>query len=175
MYIADAKSFLRIVEARPYTRENVFKSHPVQAKISGVFWTDDHSLLPQVGVWYDRVGSWVGKARRRRKFFGFCLSNTVKNSDFECFKAYFPRVSDHFGTNNPKNFLKIRFFWPTFLRIPPLVSDPGQTRGGFLKRGGFLTLYTLILFCKDDSRVSAFPLFPRKQCHFQNYCEFPLV
>ena len=44
-----------------------------------------------------------------------------------------------------------------------------------------IKLCSVILFCKDDCRVSTFPLvfpvrcLPRKQCHFQNYCEFPLV
>ena len=44
------------------------------------------------------------------------------------------------------HFFTLKFFRPSadFLKNPPLVPDRGQTRGGILKKGGFLTLYTLI-------------------------------
>jgi hypothetical protein len=42
------------------------------------------------------------------------------------------KLSHHFEAQNLQN------FWPAagvHLRKPPLVPDPGQTRGGFLMRG----------------------------------------
>ena len=69
------------------------------------------------------------KARRRRKFFGFCLSNTVKktviSSVLKLISQGFPIILEQITL---KIFSKSDFLADLF-KNPPLVSDPGQTRG----------------------------------------------
>ena len=59
-------------------------------------------------------------------------------------KHDFPCKNSVFGTIfNEKKTAKSRKKWHLFKK-PPLVADRGVTRGGFLKRGGFLSWIPLI-------------------------------
>ena len=70
-------------------------------------------------------------ARRRRKFWRF---GVAQNAIFLAKTVFLERFSTEKQQNREKS--------DTFLRNPPLVADRGVTRGGFLKKGGFLKLNT---------------------------------